>query len=106
MEDLSFKTEELLDSDGNIICKISYQISTVYRNLKGQYHRIGGPALIWHDNNDRSWWQNGKLHREDATAIEYGDKRHGEYFLEGENLTKEEFYKRMVKRRSKKLKSS
>ena len=38
----------------------------VYRNEKGQLHRIDGPAII---NGDRQeWWVEGKLHRVDGPA--------------------------------------
>ena len=43
--------------------------------LNGKRHREDGPAIEWADG-DKSWWLNGKLHREDGPAIERanGDK--------------------------------
>ena len=32
----------------------------VYRNEKGQLHRVDGPAFI-NDNNHQSWWINDEL---------------------------------------------
>lgn len=88
---------ELIDSDGKTIVMTVYKGWTVYRNSDQQYHRIGGPAYIWHDNGDCSWWQNGTMHRENGPAIINKDS--DLYFLHGEEMSKEKFYKRMVKRR-------
>jgi hypothetical protein len=45
-------------------------------------------------NRDKYWYLNGKLHREDGPAIEYlnGTK---EWWLNGEQLTEEEFNREM-----------
>ena len=85
---------------------------TEYRNVKGQLHRLDGPAVIrrtggenWykngklhreggpaiqHANGDKIWWVNGKLHRLDGPAVEYanGDK---EYWVKGKQLSSDEF---------------
>jgi len=47
----------------------------VYRNSKGEYHRLDGPALEWVDGT-KIWYQEDKLHRLDGPAIEKtnGDK--------------------------------
>jgi hypothetical protein len=62
--------------------------------LNGELHREDGPAIEW-ANGDKSWYLNGKHHREDGPAIEWanGDK---EWWLNGEDLTEEEFNKRMA----------
>ena len=39
----------------------------VYRNEKGQLHRIDGPAFI--NDNIQSWFMNGIYHRIDGPAI-------------------------------------
>lgn len=36
--------------------------------LNGRYHREDGPAIIYSDGY-QSWYLNGKLHREDGPAI-------------------------------------
>lgn len=41
-----------------------------WRNKKGEYHRIGGPAVEWYDG-DMEWRINGRLHRIDGPAIKY-----------------------------------
>ena len=43
--------------------------------LNGKRHREDGPAFEY-ANGDKEWWLNGKLRREDGPAIEYanGDK--------------------------------
>lgn len=48
-------------------------IAEVWRNDRGEVHRLDGPARIIRDKNgnvDREeWWKNGLLHREDGPAI-------------------------------------
>ena len=50
-------------------------------------------VAVWPDG-DKSWWLNGKLHREDGPAIEYanGDKS---WYLNNKKVTQEE-HKRMT----------
>ena len=45
-------------------------------------------------NGDKSWYLNGKLHREDGPAIEYADGNKF-WFLNGERVTEEE-HKRLT----------
>ena len=67
--------------------------------LNGKLHREGGPA-VEHVNGSKSWFLNGKRHREDGPAIEYadGDKA---WYLNDINLTEKEW---KLKIRKKKLK--
>ena len=44
--------------------------AVVYRNVAGDYHRTGGPAII-HPDGEEHWYQNGKRHRTDGPAIVY-----------------------------------
>lgn len=37
--------------------------------LNGKLHREGGPAIEW-ASGSKEWWINNKLHREDGPAIE------------------------------------
>jgi len=47
----------------------------VYKNSKGEYHRLDGPAVEW-VNKSKFWYKEGLCHREDGPAIEKknGDK--------------------------------
>ena len=61
--------------------------------LNGKLHREDGPAYE-EANGYKSWWLNDKRHREDGPAIEYaeGDK---EWHLNGREVTEEE-HKRLT----------
>jgi hypothetical protein len=43
-----------------------------WRLPDGKLHREDGPAIEW-GNGDRSWYRNGKIHREDGPAIKRVD---------------------------------
>jgi hypothetical protein len=62
--------------------------------LNGKLHREDGPAVEWNDGS-KFWYLNNKLHREDGPAIEWadGDKC---WYLNNERLTEEEFIERMT----------
>ena len=40
----------------------------IYRNSKG-YHCLDGPAFVDTNSTFKSWWVNGKRHREDGPAV-------------------------------------
>jgi len=61
--------------------------------LNGKYHREDGPALEW-ANGDKEWFLNGKLHREDGPAVEYANGSKS-WYLSGERVTEEE-HKRLT----------
>ena len=64
-DETRFKVEDsicYIDSDGN----------KFWRNKKGEYHRIDGPAIEYVDGS-KFWYKNGKFHREDGPACEYLD---------------------------------
>ena len=44
--------------------------AVVYRNVAGDYHRTGGPAIVYPDGTVL-WHRNGLLHRTDGPAILY-----------------------------------
>jgi hypothetical protein len=69
--------------------KKEYWNRTEYINEEGQYHRLDGPAIKWHDGV-KQWWVNGKCHRLDGPAIEMpsGTKW---WYLNGKEYTKEEW---------------
>ena len=56
------KDKPEIDEDGN----------KIWKNDKGQYHRIDGPAIEFADGT-KSWYINGQRHREDGPAIECAD---------------------------------
>ena len=60
--------------------------------LNGKRHREDGPAIEW-SNGDRAWFLNGKLHREDGPAVEWanGDKS---WWLSSQQVTEEEHKRR------------
>jgi hypothetical protein len=78
---------------------IKYEVK-VYTNgnkfwwLNDELHREDGPAFEC-SNGNKVWYLNGKLHREDGPAVEWanGDEF---WYLNGEDLTQEEFNKRMT----------
>ena len=61
--------------------------------LNGKRHREDGPAIEWADGT-KFWYLNGKYHREDGPAMEFadGDKS---WYLNGKRVTEEE-HKRMT----------
>jgi hypothetical protein len=56
--------------------------------LDGKRHREDGPAIEY-SNGYKSWYLDGKLHREDGPAIDYsnGDKS---WYLNGKKLTEQQ----------------
>ncbi len=49
------------------------------------------------------WVKKDRIHRLDGPAIVYADERQPAFFLDGERLTKNEFYSATANRRLKKL---
>ena len=43
-------------------------------SFDGEYHRTGGPAVIWNDGS-KFWYRYGRLHRTDGPAAVYADGR-------------------------------
>ena len=72
---------------------VDYDGTTKWYNLKGQLHRVGGPAMK-NSNGDKFWFIEGLLHREDGHAIEFadGDKV---WYLEGKKYTETEYHKKL-----------
>ena len=50
--------------------EVTHDGDTVYRNQRGEMHRVGGPAVITAAGS-MYWYQNGRLHRTDGPAVEY-----------------------------------
>ena len=57
--------------------------------LNGKIHREDGPALEFADGS-KIWWLNGKIHREDGPAVEYSDGTK-KWWLHGSCYSEEEF---------------
>ena len=56
--------------------------------LNGKLHREDGPAIEY-ASGTKAWYLNGKLHREDGPAIEYaGGNKY--WYLNGDYVTEEE----------------
>ena len=98
---------------------VEYATGTKFWYLNGVLHRTDGPAIEY-NNGDKLWYINGKLHREGAPAVEHADggtlwylnsNLHREdgpawvipvgqpgagvrYFIDGWELTKDNFEKR------------
>ena len=68
--------------------------STTYRNHLGQEHRVHGPAVIYSDGDER-WYQNGLRHRTDGPAVIYPDSGGQYWFLNGHELTEDQFNERV-----------
>jgi len=60
-----------------------------YKNSKGEYHRLDGPAKEWLNGN-KFWYKKDKRHRLDGPAIECYDETKVWYIL-GKKLKEKEF---------------
>jgi hypothetical protein len=60
--------------------------------LNGKRHREDGPAFEG-ANGDKSWYLNGKSHREDGPAVEWADG-YKAWYLNDERVTEEEHKRR------------
>jgi hypothetical protein len=69
------------------ITTIDNQSRTWY--LNGKRHREDGPAVEW-ANGDKYWYLNGQFHREDGPAIEWANGGKS-WYLNGQSLTEAEF---------------
>jgi len=58
--------------------------------LNNLLHREDGPA-IEHINGDREYYLNGTRHRTDGPAIIFKNKTYFEYWVDGKQLTEQEF---------------
>jgi hypothetical protein len=59
----------------------------IWKNEKGEYHRIDGPAIEFM-NGDKYWFQNGNRHRTDGPAISL--KKGDEYWYQNDLLHRED----------------
>ena len=61
----------------------------IYRNSRGQRHRVGGPAVILSDGT-QMWFRNGFAHRIDGPAVICANGNVS-WYLSGNRLTQQEF---------------
>jgi hypothetical protein len=71
-----------------------------YKNKKGEYHRVDGPAFISANGTYKEWRINDELHREDGPAFIYGDYKI--YFING-IIRNKDWVKKYLKIRKKHL---
>ena len=57
----------------------------IWRNLEGEYHRIGGPAVEYR-NGDKCWYQNGQLHRTNGPATVWYSSDYKLWYVNGKWL--------------------
>ena len=62
---------------------------------EGKLHRDDGPAIEY-ANGTKKWYQEGKLHRDDGPAIEYANGTKN-WYLKGMKVSEEEHTKRTLK---------
>ena len=76
--------------------KIDRYGNKFWKNNKGRYHRVDGPAIEWFDGT-KCWYINGKRHREDGPAIEWADgTKH--WYLNGRKYLEKTFYKKLAEK--------
>jgi hypothetical protein len=66
-----------------------------YKNMWVLKERLSRGSKIMTNDGDKSWFLNGKLHREDGPAVEWNDGTKF-WYLNDKRLTEEEFNKRMA----------
>jgi len=60
-----------------------------YKNLKGKYHRLNGPAIEY-SFGAKYWYEEGSCHRTDGPAIEDVDGNK-DWFILNKNLEEKDF---------------
>lgn len=63
--------------------------------FNGKKHREGAPAVYYgsEEHTPKFWYKNGKYHRLDGPAVEFEKRSKDEYWVNGKQFSKEEFYK-------------
>ena len=77
------------------ICKVD-EYGTKYWHFNGKLHRENGSAIEC-SNGHKYWYLNGERHREDGPAVEHPDG-HKSWYLNGKLYSKKDYYKELVKR--------
>lgn len=60
----------------------TFDMTTVWKDERGNYHREDGPAFIYSDG-DHGWFFHGKLHRLNGPAVEYFSEGKYLWFIRG-----------------------
>jgi hypothetical protein len=68
------------------------------------FHNENGPAIEWPDGSE-CWYKDNLLHNENGPAVKYADGSE-EYWLNGKQYTKEQYYNELEKNNKKKNKES
>jgi hypothetical protein len=76
-------------------------IIELHRNSKGQFHRIGGPAIV-RSNGYQSYWVEGKRHRLDGPAI-IRPNGTWEYWVDDIQYTEEQYPQAVIAYKLKQL---
>ncbi len=74
---------------------ISHVGTKYWKNAKGQFHRLDGPALVYNDG-DLYWYINGKQHRDDGPAVIRKNGSMG-WYLKNRPYTLDEYIKKKFK---------
>jgi hypothetical protein len=53
-----------------------------WRNKKGYYHRLDGPAIIYRDG-DMVWYRHGNRHRDDGPALDWPSANRFKWYKDG-----------------------
>ena len=94
-EDFNEKVAEMKNlKDENKPTEIDSKGNKIWRNDKGELHRLDGPAVEGY-NGTKEWWINGKPHRIDGPAVEWSSGRK-EWYIDGEEYSEEEFNKKIA----------
>ena len=85
------KEEKVIEKGEEYIIQ-NYKDGTKYwYNNKGQYHRLGGLPACEYVNGNKSYYENGKLHRLNGPAYE-GLNGYKSYYFFGKEYTEKEYY--------------
>lgn len=70
------------DGPAILVQNEDHEEETYHWIRNGEYHRIGGPALV-EVGEVTEWWVDGQLHREDGPAVQYHDTTCVGYYHRG-----------------------
>jgi hypothetical protein len=66
--------------------------SEIWKNKKGERHRLGGPAYISKDGRE-DWYKDGKWHRLDGPAVIIQSRNKRYWYIGGKQFyTKEDYF--------------
>ena len=79
-----------MEDSGESFMEINVYGNKSWKNNLGQLHRTNGPAIEL-SSRCKFWYINGKCHRLDGPAIENMAVGYKTWYINGFNLTEEEF---------------